>query len=453
MAVWSEVPIGTLFGDFRLDAECYTPELINAYEHLAGLKCVRLGDHAYVTDGQHGYHKIDSESPIRHLTAKCVKDFFIDDTNAERLALETHLKNLRSSCEVGDVLLSTAGTLGNAAIVTEEVLPANMDQDVARIHLRDDAIDPWYLVAFLDSRVGRLQSERVSTGQVQKHIALEKIREFSVPVNFSQRRAADAVRRAHKSLCESNDLYREAEESLLTSLGVACLDLSPQLFYERRYSDAETAHRLDAEYFQPKYERLLTLLKDTGNAFRLGDLLGYCQRGFQPAYEATGDVLVINSEHVGKRHVELEGNRRTTRAFVEKNRGRGVVRKYDVLLNSTGYVTIGRAQTLLCEADAIVDSHVTILRTKEGLDPVFLGLFLNSMPGFLQTERGWTGSSGQIELRLDVIKDFTVWAAPAETQARIRQGLEASEAARQESQRLLTEAKRMVESMVLAGPC
>ena len=125
------------------------------------------------------------------------------------------------------------------------------------------------------------------------------------------------------------------------------------------------------------------------------------------------------------------------------------MRKYDVLLNSTGYITIGRAKTLLDEPFAVVDSHVTILRPKPPLDPVFLGLFLHSIPGFLQTERGWTGSSGQIELRKDVIENFTIWNAPRTLQDDIRDLVERSHAARDESRRLLKEAKRMVEDAVL----
>ena len=60
--------------------------------------------------------------------------------------------------------------------------------------------------------------------------------------------------------------------------------------------------------------------------------------------------------------------------------------------------TIGRSQVLLDDESAVVDGHVSIIKPKPGLDPVYLSLYLNTLPGQLQTERNWTGSSGQIEL-------------------------------------------------------
>jgi len=92
-----------------------------------------------------------------------------------------------------------------------------------------------------------------------------------------------------------------------------------------------------------------------------------------------------------------------------------------LLLNSTGYITIGRCQALLDDVLAVVDSHVSIIRPKPDLYPVYLGLFLNSRLGQMQTERGWTDSSGQIELRREVIQDYVIWKPDLALQLRIRQ--------------------------------
>ncbi|MSQ11488.1 MAG: hypothetical protein EXR48_02140 [Dehalococcoidia bacterium] len=164
-------------------------------------------------------------------------------------------------------------------------------------------------------------------------------------------------------------------------------------------------------------------------------------------------MCVINSQHVGKTTIELEDSRRTTRAFVGGAGGRGTVLEGDVLLNSTGYITIGRAQTMMESVEAVVDSHVTILRTKPELDPVFLSVFLNAVWGFLQTERGWTGSSGQNELRKEVVANFTIWLAPASIQKKVRDSIESAHHARPESRRLLDEAKAMVEKAILGNGC
>jgi hypothetical protein len=99
----------------------------------------------------------------------------------------------------------------------------------------------------------------------------------------------------------------------------------------------------------------------------------------------------------------------------------------------------------------MVDGYVSIIRPKEDIDPVFLGMYLNAMAGQMQTERGWTGSSGQIELRIDVITEFLVWQAPPAIQLRIRQLVEQSYQARRDAKRLLAEAKTEVERLIEEG--
>ena len=197
MAVWSSVKLSTLYGARRLDAECYTPIALRDEQALHHCKTVRLGDIAIVTDGQHGYHDVDPESPIRHITAKCVKDGLVDDTGVDRLARTTHDANKRSQLAVDDVLLSTAGTIGLAGLVGEDILPANIDQDVARITMRGDSpAKPDFLVAFLNSELGRYQSLRATTGQIQCHISLSALREFEIPVVPWQTEAGSILRKA-----------------------------------------------------------------------------------------------------------------------------------------------------------------------------------------------------------------------------------------------------------------
>lgn len=253
--------------------------------------------------------------------------------------------------------------------------------------------------------------------------------------------------------------YQQAETTLLAELGLLGWQPPEALSYERKASEAFTAGRLDAEHFQPKYNALFSLLAAKGDV-RLGDcVIEPIRRGISPDYvEDGGDLRVINSKHVGKTHVELEDNRFVLREslFSEQsdNAGqvpKGMVRQGDVLLNSTGMITIGRCQCLLDEVSAVVDNHVAIIRPIAELDPVYLACFLNSLPGQMQTERGWTGSSGQIELRPDLVADYRIWKAPMAIQRRVRDCIEKSHAARGEAKTLLDRAKRAVEIAIETG--
>ena len=205
--------------------------------------------------------------------------------------------------------------------------------------------------------------------------------------------------------------------------------------------------RLDPEHFDPKYADLFRRLRKAGEVVRLGDYLAEpVKRGVQPEYVEHGGILVINSQHVQEDKIDIDTCAQTTELFVAGVHNKGRVKKLDVLLNSTGYSTIGRAQCVIDDLNAIVDSHVSILRPKAPLDPVYLSIFLNSGLGYLQTEQAWTGSSGQIELSRDSIADFQILLPPESIQREIRKAVEKAHELRREARRLIDEAHRSVEN-------
>ena len=204
--------------------------------------------------------------------------------------------------------------------------------------------------------------------------------------------------------------------------------------------EAFAAGRLDAEHFQPKFETLIKLLTATGRSARLGDCLQMNQRGKQPEYGECG-LPVVNSKHVQRNEVRVDDDNRC--AAVEP--GSLQIVTGDVLLNGTGVGTIGRSAAYLHETPALPDNHVTVLRPAQGLDPVYLAVYLNSVAGQLQVEQRLRGSSGQIELYPADIAEFQVWLAPDAVQQAIRAQVESSFEQRQHATRLLDAAKRAVE--------
>ncbi len=114
-------------------------------------------------------------------------------------------------------------------------------------------------------------------------------------------------------------------------------------------------------------------------------------------------------------------------------------------MNGPGVGTIGRVAAYLHECQAVPDNHVTVLRLRDELDPVYLSVFLNSIAGQLQVEQRLRGSSGQIELYPNDIAEFRVWLAPKALQQSIRKQVEQSFAQKQRAAQLLDAAKRAVE--------
>lgn len=72
----------------------------------------------------------------------------------------------------------------------------------------------------------------------------------------------------------------QAETKLLSELGVDICKFETEVFSVRRYTDILSAERMDAEYFQPKYDKLIsTILKYDPKAKTLDDVAIYLFTG------------------------------------------------------------------------------------------------------------------------------------------------------------------------------
>jgi type I restriction enzyme M protein len=442
MAIINVINLSQLEDELRFDSQYYTPSNMLLEKEILAFPTKLLGRVALVTDGQHGYFKLDESSEIRQITAKCIKEGLVDKTLADRLSPITHSRNLRSSLAPGDVLVTTAGTIGEIGLVTDDVPPANIDQDIGRIAIHDSTVSSHFVWAFLQSKFGRFQIDRFTTGQVQTHLSLKKMKKMRLPLLSNHHSVEDSVCKYVRAMRASKDSYRAAKKLLDSELRLDDFTFEKPVGYTTRLARIEQSRRFDPENYFPSFQAFMTRLPDSISLSPLSKHLDFCKRGKQPTYAATG-LAVINSKHVQPNRVLFDENRRA-RPNLDANLQ---IRFGDTLLNGTGRGTIGRAAPYLDEDMAIPDNHVTILRPK-GLDPAYLSLYLNSQAGQMQVEVHQRGSSGQLELYPLDIRRFLVWVAPEEFQLEIRRLHDLAAAAERESRLLLEQAKLRVEQLI-----
>jgi len=99
-----------------------------------------------------------------------------------RVDPDLHEKYKRSKVTKGDVLLSIAGYVGEAAIVPEWIEEANITQTSARIRCDEAVLSSKYLYYFLKSDEGREITKRFSKGSAQSGLNLADIGKFEIPV-------------------------------------------------------------------------------------------------------------------------------------------------------------------------------------------------------------------------------------------------------------------------------
>ena len=243
----------------RIDSEYYQLHFIENEELLLEKAHFRIGQHYFVTDGEHGSAEYLS-SGVKYLTAENVKNGFVDISNVRYVSEAVNKKNARASVNPGDVLISIKATLGQIALAEEWLPPCNMNRDVAIMKRLSEKIsrnECGYLAVFLMTKYGDIQAQRGGSGGVQQMITLERLRQFVVPA-FSEdfyARINDLLLMAYTCRNDSKTSYADAEKTLLSAIGLSGFTPSDSKYSIRTLSDSfRTSNRIDAEYYQQKYD-------------------------------------------------------------------------------------------------------------------------------------------------------------------------------------------------------
>ena len=89
----------------------------------------------------------------------------------------------RSQLKKGDILFSIAGAIGRSAIVTEEILPANINQALAIVRLKEDTkLIKGFLLAALKSEYVEKQYLALKRGAAQLNLSLKDVGNFTIPI-------------------------------------------------------------------------------------------------------------------------------------------------------------------------------------------------------------------------------------------------------------------------------
>ncbi len=446
MAVWSVVMLSKLEGCRRLDAEYYRPEYLKLNRLLS--KNPPLSQYIEKIIHPAEIKRVYEEQGLHILLAQNIKSNFLEFSVNVFMPESVRGLILRNKLIPNDVVMTRSGVnYGDAAAYYGDPTHIYACADNLVIRLKPDLL-AGYLSTFFNTDSGRALIKRGGYGAGQPHIAPPFLKTLRVPrhSNDVEKKVDGLVRLARDELKQSESKYLQAEKMVLGEIGWSKLDLSQAKWYTVRLTEAREVHRLDAEHFQPKYNKLIRHLKMTTKAKMLGEEIApYIKRGLQPEYIEDGEIIVVNSQHLGRFLLNVEKTKRTSKEFWNENK-RARLQKNDVLLYSTGAYA-GRTNPWLEDQEGIASNHVTIIRPHPSCNPLYLAVFLNSPVGLLQTEK-WASGSGQREIYPGDIARYLIYL-PSETfQLRVADLVQESYKARKKATALLEEAKAKVEAFI-----
>jgi len=299
MIAYSIIQKSQLESAHRMDSEYYQPEYLELEEKIYATGSYNRWKDIqgrFITGPFGSEFKVNDYIPdaeYRYVRGKDVKDFFLLCDDNVYIPKKDYERLKKYSLREDDILVSVVGTLGNAIIVDGSDIPAIFS--CKSTAFRTDVINPHYFIAYLNSRYGQKLLERSVRGAVQTGLNIDDLKSLPVfiPPQEEQKLIAAIVLRAKQEQDKSKLLYSKAESLLLKELGLKDFEPEDELSYVVNLSDVKSAHRVDAAYFQPKYQKILQTIENR-NVRSLGKLVSI-RKGVEPGsgeYQDEGKLFI-----------------------------------------------------------------------------------------------------------------------------------------------------------------
>lgn len=433
----------------RIDSEYFQKKFLKEGKILESKNCNLLQNVAFIQGGKR--LPLDAnfeEEGIPYIRAEDVKNNFVRWEESPKISLELHKQLLRYQTKKDDVLITIVGnSIGDIGFVQFDLLKCNLTENCVRIV--SQSLSPSYLFIFLKTRFGQNLIQREKVGTAQPKLAIERIRLFNIPL-FSlvfQQMIELTVKKAYYQLSQSQELYQQAERVLLEELGLVGFKPSTQGVSIKTFAQSfGTTGRLDAEYYQPKYDEMVKYIR-TAPHNRLGEVVNI-QKSIEPGSEHYADegIPFLRVSDLNKSGI-TEPNKKLSVAFCKENATliqKLQPKKDTILFSKDG--TVGIAHKLAEDKACITSGailHLTVKNEQEVL-PDYLTLVLNSSVVQLQAERDAGGSIIQ-HWRVSEIEEVVIPVFSIEKQQEIAGLVQESFRLKTQSEALLEIAKRGVE--------
>jgi len=440
--------------DFRIDANTYKKEYVRTDKILKSLHAKSISSQMKLIQNFGAYslcndiHFVNSGVPF--LMTQNIRYNYIDWTNIRYVDETSHKMLYKSHCSTNQVLVTMAGEyLGRVAVYDKDFV-CSSNQAIAKITLNDN-VSPYYVATFLNTKYGQNQINRFKTITGQPNINMSLIQSLLVPEmsQLFQTTIENYSKKINKFLQESKNSYDNAEDKLLEIFDFNSYIEPREKYSLKSFSDSfGTSSRLDAEYYQEKYNDLFDILNryNTKPLYKLVDIYKSAEPG-SDYYSSEGVPFIrvsdITKYGLSEPAVQLQSG--TDSMF-----GMQYPKKDTILLTKDG--SVGIAYKVQADADFVTSSallHLTIKKDVEML-PDYLVLVLNSKIVQMQAERDVGGSIIQ-HWKPSEIENVVIPIVDMKLQEELAHAVQYSFELRTKANEMINNAIRTVEIAVECG--
>ncbi len=423
----------------RFDAEFFHPDHLKIQHQLEAISSHRLIDFQVEIKHPKEIQRNYIDDGFLFLRAQNVRPLSIDLTSNPVYISEEDAERLQeNTIHHKDILITRSGAnAGQCTIYLENKRAISSSHTFI---VKSGKLNPFFLAIFLNTTYGKTSIERGKYGSAQPEVAPYFLFQIPMPVWSNLPSVIEKTYLQSKKLTElSKTRYIEAQTLLLTELGLTDWQPKQQLTFVKNLSDTERAERIDADYFQPKYDEIEKGIENySDRPTQIRDEFKQNKSTFEVDPEKLYRYVEIGSVNVSTGEIVAE---KVLGKDLPANAKR-VLKKGDIIVSKVR--TYRGAITIVQEEGYVASGAFCVLRENGEINKETLLACLRSKLFLTWSLKPNTGTSYPT-LDDDDILDFPIPILPKEKQTEIEQKVNESFNLRNRAKDLLEHAKRAVE--------
>ncbi len=433
--------------DFRIDSSFYTKEPKKNLD----LIYAKIGEH--LISSQYGISiEMNTDSvgyPIYRMNE--IHDMLCD-LDVDKCADITQAEYDRFALKDRDVLFNRTNSfewVGRTGIYYQnDDIQRTFASYLVRLNPKDSIL-PEYLCAYLNCKYGEWDVKRRARQSInQTNVNPEEVKEIEIPILDIdlQQKIRNCFTQANSLRILSQKAYSDAELILHNELGTNAIAVANVNVSQKRFSDFVDNGRLDAEYYQPKYDKIETVIQsykggsDVVSSFFTQNKTACTFDKQVYKYIEIGDINIGNGE-VNYSLIPTEELPANAKIIVNKG---------DLLVSKVRPYRGAVAIVDFAEKDIIASGAFTVLQEKQSMKKEVLQVLLRTS-FYKDWLLKWNVGSSYPVIKDDDILNLLIPKISENIQRQIAAKVQESFTLKAKSKRLLNLAKTAVEAAIERG--
>ena len=293
------------------------------------------------------------------------KGFRINKKDLIYISVADHARLSNSQLKIDDIVLSKVGnSIGFYARVDESLKVCNISENNIgiKLHTLNLSIERKSLIlSYLNSKYGKCLTLRRSSGNAQPKLNVSDIAKIPIPdfTNSFERVIYQVLLKVESVLDKASFNYTEAKNLLMSEIGIDTDKIDAGAIQVKKLSDTyKQTGRLDAEYYQGKYDAITSFLNASST---IGSLCNLHYDNYVPSvdkYYKYIELANVGSSGELSGVETICGDDLPTRARRQVKKGQVVVSSIEGSLQSCALITDEFDNALCSTGFYVIDSDI-----------------------------------------------------------------------------------------------